>query len=365
MLSSALVAALALAAGEPVPAATPAIEPLPAPPASAHLGVLRARTVSGPYAVPGMIANDTSDDNGMGSYVTQLTLPCSNCYITGAEFSLAYPEVDAAGSRAVANVDSGMYLHHAVLINANRSDAVCTQDSASHLQRTFGTGNERGYLDLTLNGTRRTGYYVGADDMFFLAVEVMNQRAGAAREVVITTAWDYATNTTDFKAAVPIWLDIDGACGTYTNGSEVAVPADAHVFSYPSPDAWSPAAAYEVLVAGSHMHDGGTRLDIAKNGAVVCEGVAHYGETPGYVSTLPDDGMSGMPGMNMAASKADAGQLAHISSIHTCFDLGATSASDKWTVTAHYNMTEHPGMETTDGAVKPIMGIGLLYLMEV
>lgn len=378
MHSSAFLAALAAAgpAGltntlDKVPA-----QPLEVPAPLAQLGIQRTVTASGPFAVPAMVANDTSDDNGMGTFQQAAALPCRDCFITGFSFGVRYGDGPNGSAGANANIDTGIYLHHGVLININRTDATCAPANGGTFQRMFGAGNERGHVDLTLNGTRRAGYYVGAEDVIYLVAEIMNMQVGAPRDVYVTATWDYVAapavnaSTTAAKRwapAIPVWLDIDGNCGSYTNGSEVAVPAGVEVFSYAMPVPWHPDAAagggapknYDVLVSASHLHDGGLQLDISKNGALVCEGVAKYGQLPEYISQVPGEDMPGMPGMSMGSTP-----LTHISSIHLCSGVGATSSADQWSVTAHYNLTAHPGLETVNGQSKPIMGIGILFLVE-
>ncbi|ERS98074.1 uncharacterized protein SPSK_06397 [Sporothrix schenckii 1099-18] len=356
------------------------LQHLTVPEPLANLGIQRARTASGPFSVPGMVANDTSDDNGMATFQRPALVPCVDCYITGFSFDVRYGDGPNGSAGAIANVDTGIYLHHGVLVNLNRSDTTCDKLGGASIQRMFGAGNERGYIDLTSNGTRRAGYYVAPDETVLLIAEIMSMQAGAARDVYVTTTWDYvqapsSSNTTKtggaaaaerWAPAVPVWLDIDGDCGTYLNGSEVAVPPGDAVFSYSSPQPWHPqsgaggaAKNYSVLVSASHLHDGALQLDIAKNGATVCEGVATYGGTPEYVSQVPGPDMPGMPGMSMGPVP-----LTHISAIHKCYDVGTTSSSDAWSITAHYNFTAHPGLETTNGLAKPIMGIALLFLAE-
>ncbi|CAK7226080.1 hypothetical protein SBRCBS47491_006107 [Sporothrix bragantina] len=380
MIASSLLSALALAGSGGLSGATHyPVEQLTAPAPLAQLGIQRTRTTVGPFAVPAMVANDTSDDNGMGTFQTFAALPCRDCFITGFSYGVRYVEANGTVSADEANINTGMYLHHALLINLNRTDATCPPPLGG-VQRMFGAGNERTYVDITNNGTHQAGYYLNKDDVVVLVAEIMNMQMGSgARNVVVTATWDYvaaSNKTASFASAIPVWLDIDGNCGSFTNGSEVAVPANTSVFSYSMPVPWSPDAAaasvavnttnttatpknYKVLVAASHLHDGALQLDIAKNGATICEGVATYGQTPEYISEVPGEDMPGMPGMSMGST-----ELTHISSIHVCNDAGTTSSNDKWSVTAHYNLTEHQGLETVNGQAKPIMGIGLLFLIE-
>ncbi|CAK7221430.1 hypothetical protein SCUCBS95973_004498 [Sporothrix curviconia] len=383
MLASSFLSALALAGSGGLGGAdTYPVEQLTAPAPLTHLGIRRARTTSGPFAVPAMVVNDTSDDNGMGSFQALAALPCRDCYITGFSFGVRYVAANGSVAADEANINTGMYLHHALLVNMNRTDTTCPPPLGV-FQRMFGAGNERTYVDVSNNGTRRAGYYIGKEDVIALVAEIMNmQMGGGARNVVVTATWDYVAASSNktaapsaFASAIPVWLDIDGNCGSFTNGSEVAVPPSTSVFSYTMPVPWSPGAAagatldgnktaaapkkYEVLVAASHLHDGALQLDISKNGTLVCAGVASYGQTAAYISKVPGLGMPGMPGMSTGPT-----ELTHISSIHVCSDAGTTSSNDHWSVTAHYNLKEHPGLETVNGQAKPIMGIGLLFLVE-
>jgi hypothetical protein len=68
--------------------------------------------------------------------------PCTDCLITFMQADLEYPD----GSYA--NADTGMWLHHAVLVNLNEPDAVC----ASEPNRIFASGNERTAADISNNG---------------------------------------------------------------------------------------------------------------------------------------------------------------------------------------------------------------------
>ncbi len=74
-----------------------------------------------------------------------IILPCSDCYITSFQAGLEY--VDGT----YANANTSMWLHHAVILNPNRKDASCST-RANATERVFAAGNERSFIDLTLNG---------------------------------------------------------------------------------------------------------------------------------------------------------------------------------------------------------------------
>ena len=111
----------------------------------------RVRIRHGPFKVPG-----TSVGNGTEQYIIQnATMPCRDCYITSIQASLEHP------NGTYGNTESGMYLHHVVLLNNGRPDAVCP----GFPDRFFASGNERTKFSLSLNGlvNLRIDDVLGAD----------------------------------------------------------------------------------------------------------------------------------------------------------------------------------------------------------
>lgn len=93
-----------------------------------------------PVVVPPMTEND-----GMGGFFEpSTTLPCRDCLVTWMQMGLEH----ADGTPADAN--TGMWLHHGVMVNRNRSDAVCGPGTFG--QRFFASGNERTAVDLSADG---------------------------------------------------------------------------------------------------------------------------------------------------------------------------------------------------------------------
>jgi hypothetical protein len=92
----------------------------------------------GPYKVP-----PVTEGNGMKEFNDQSApRPCTDCYITKIQAGLEYP------NRTIANSDTGMWLHHAVLYDFGRQDLACPNLP----YRFFASGNERTRLDMSLNG---------------------------------------------------------------------------------------------------------------------------------------------------------------------------------------------------------------------
>ena len=85
------------------------------------------------------------ENDGMGGFFEHSTFaPCRDCFLTWMQMGLEYSD----GTTADAN--TGMWLHHGVMVNRNQTDVVCQRHSYG--QRFFASGNERTIADLSVNG---------------------------------------------------------------------------------------------------------------------------------------------------------------------------------------------------------------------
>lgn len=168
-----------------------------------------------------------------------------------------------------------------------------------------------------------------------MVTELMNT-LGHPQDVALTVTWEFIPSPpkpsveNGFTYLTPYWLDI-GGCKT----SEKPAKLESHFhYSMPTKTAKIPG---EVKWMGGHLHDGGTRLDVIKNGEVVC---------------------------SMEAEYDNIGSDHHISRISHCSNVGSVSPGDEWSITAHYDTTLHKPMMTHDGELEPIMGIVIAYVAE-
>ena len=169
------------------------------------------------------------------------------------------------------------------------------------------------------------GYRLDADDQIVFGVEPMNMRDEAI-EVSLTVTWEYvsaAHNT--FKELTPYWFDIGGCQGS----EKPAEPASS--FSYSSKPVKAPTSGVIALIGG-HLHDGGTYLELLKQGEPYCTTQAQY-------------------------------KNGHIVSIGTCQDL-RYKKDDDFSIVAHYDTSGHTPMAHPDGELEPVMGIALVYALE-
>ena len=180
--------------------------------------------------------------------------------------------------------------------------------------------------------------------------DMVNQTA------VVTITYEYIPNPpSSFIKAIPVWLDIGGC-------DQSEQPAQANTtFDYVSP-AWTANVSGKITAMLAHLHDGGVNLDILSNNQTVCNDVASYGQSPGFISPMDMSmGMNmnmTMPPMNDSTTMSD---MFHISSISACSGQ-EISTGEQWTIVAHYNTSEYAPMLDTDGGLMPIMGISLFFV---
>ena len=160
--------------------------------------------------------------------------------------------------------------------------------------------------------------------------------ADAPRDAYMTMTFEFIRGApAGFAHVEPLWFDIGGC-----TDSELPAKPDTH-FDYTSPVWTSGGVSGRVTFVAGHLHDGGTRLEVVRNGEVACVAVAGY-ECEG-------EEMGDEMGM-------------HISRMSTCQNAGRVEVGDEWTVKAHYDTKLHAPMVNMDGSLEPIMGIALLYV---
>ncbi|KAI5856026.1 hypothetical protein BZA05DRAFT_434459 [Tricharina praecox] len=297
-------------------------------------GATFTKTRHGPYNMDamGMIANRP---------IISPQKPCSNCYVVALQAGLEY----ADGTPA--NVDTGAWLHHMVLVNAGtgKYDLVCGRPSPKRL---YAAGNER--TTSRINGSGKYGLAIASSDRLMMIMELMNE-SNVAMTVYLTMTYEWIPmSTSGYKEAHTAWLDV-GNCG----GSDV--PAKEGVFELKS-NGWRSTVAGRLLFASGHVHDGGHETAILLNGKEICVSRQLYGMKPGY--TVPEGGLPGGSGHDDGGHGHEASK--HISTSGICKDYGTVNVGDTLTVVARYNTTMHPLMPGHDGTPHPIMGISRTYI---
>lgn len=153
--------------------------------------------------------------------------PCEECYLGAFQGGLEYED----GTDA--NVATGPYLHHFVIVNNNKPDWVCGLRSGSMYrpQYVYNSGNER--PPVRLNTKHKFGMRVDSEDKFSAAAELMNM-SNETKVVYATTIYEVIPlNTPGYREATHIRMDV-WMCG----GSDV--PAKDGAYKYTSPTWKSP-----------------------------------------------------------------------------------------------------------------------------
>jgi hypothetical protein len=173
--------------------------------------------------------------------------PCTNCYITDIVPQLIYDGDPNNPTGTVANLVNGMMMHHFVLINPARQDAVCPSGLQGQLgERFFASGNERTHMHLP----PQYGYYnPSGQSAWTLIYHLVNKSAvDKTVSIQIYYKWRSASDTTfpPPLEAKPLWLDIDG-CGD----SEYTIPTG---YS-DTTTTWTSNVTGKMIAIAGHLHD--------------------------------------------------------------------------------------------------------------
>ncbi len=178
--------------------------------------------------------------------------PCTNCYITDIVPNLIYEGDANNATGTVANLNNGAMMHHFVLINPGRQDAVCPSGLQGQLgERFFASGNERTHMHLP----PRLGYYNPAGRTNWTLIYHLVNKSSQQKKLSIQIYYKYRTDPPDVSEARPLWLDIDG-CGD----SEYTIPvgySDTHDPRQGSPGqfGWVSTVAGRMVAISGHLHD--------------------------------------------------------------------------------------------------------------
>lgn len=282
-----------------------------------------------------------SNNSGMVDYTqTAILQPCKDCLITFMQAGLEYP------NGTYANTNTGIMLHHIVMYENGNRDSTCPRIPS----RFFASGNERTPIDLTVNGSSKTGYYIKPNASMGLLTELMNELEDT-RDVTVTVNFEYIPGMpSGFTALNSWWLDVSGPCGD--SDEPVPAPPNDVIFNYTSPTPYTTTYGGTIVAMGGHMHDGGVLLTVSDNGHIICNFTPTYAATPGYVDGAP---------MNMTTSYPM--DMDHLSNITVCDFPGTFKEGDQFNLEVYYNSTAHPLMlNMTSGTPDPVMGISIMYV---
>jgi hypothetical protein len=172
-----------------------------------------------------------------------------------------------------------------------------------------------------------------------MTTELMNENK-KEQTVALTITYEYIPYMPqDFSTVTPIWLDIGGC------QSEVHIPPTRFSYEYEGP-VWTSSIDGRVATVVSHLHDGGVKIRVQRDGEDVCVSEAEYGM------------------VSNSGSHKHGAEMSHITNMSECHDVGRMRIGEEWAVKAQYDTGKHEPMFDGDGNPEPIMGIAMVYVVE-
>jgi hypothetical protein len=175
-------------------------------------------------------------------------VPCANCYVTDIVPNLIYDgnSPDGSPNGSTANLNNGAMMHHFVLINQARQDAVCPTGLQGQIgERFFASGNERSELHLP----PPYGYLNPSGQNTWVLIYHLVNKSAVDKKLSVQIVYRYRNPGGSPPQPVeskPLWLDIDGC-----NDSEYTIPtgySDTHA-------SWTSTVSGRMIGIGGHLHD--------------------------------------------------------------------------------------------------------------
>jgi hypothetical protein len=187
---------------------------------------------------------------------------CKDCTVVEASGDLEYTN----GTKA--NVDTGMWFHHAAWFNMAKSRKLLgcefPFDKKVAPDPFYATGSER--TTIQYDGTVGSGYYIRPRDSFRILSEMMNID-NEDKEVYITMETEYIEGPPKQLEAQNLYMTVR-PCSP--SGFNPTAP------TYVGKNWTAPFDGYFLSMSG-HLHDGGDTVRFFVNNKLVCDSNATYG----------------------------------------------------------------------------------------
>jgi len=210
----------------------------------------------------------------------------------------------------------------------------------------IGTGedsSEGGAVYTSDDGTRNTGYHIGAKDSFTGWAEIVNYNKQAKQVYVYyDLEWVPGLQGDDVKT-----VTLTATCG----GSPAIKMSSA------GPKNTTSGKFYfmedgRVLGARGHLHDGGVRVSLFINEKYTCSSNAVYGDKSASSSGMGGKGMSSGKSTGKSSAK-----IKTISSMTPCRGPFPVKKGDTMRLVAEYDLSKHPLRQTGSGKAADVMGM--------
>jgi len=204
------------------------------------------------------------------------------------------------------------------------------------------------------DGTRNTGYHVGAQDTFTGWAEIVNYNKEQKKIYVFyDLEWVPGIQGDDVKTVTL----------TATCGSSAMIK-----LSQTGPTNTTSGTFYfmedgNVLGARGHLHDGGVKVSLYLNDKMTCASNAIYGDraadSPGMGGSSTSGGHSHAGGSGMAGGKSTE-SIKTISGMTACIGPYPVKKGDTMKLIAEYDLTKHPLRSTGPGGGKAADVMGMM-----
>lgn len=178
----------------------------------------------------------------------------------------------------------------------------------------WSTGNER--VVQRTNADGKFAHKITGSTSATMTFELMNE-SKKAQEYYMEFRYEVldisAPAAAGYKQTLGIWMDIGGCTGS-------DVPAQTGKYQIESP-IFKVNHGGRLLDTAAHLHDGGTHMEVLRNGEVICSTSVLYGRKP-----------------ETREAAGEGHGMLHISDAHVCRDFGSVKKGDELKVIAYYGM---------------------------
>jgi len=323
----------------------------------------RARYKLGPYTL-----RVGSTNLGQSFFYTMPRTLCNRngpCTVLAAQVGVVYTDGKPA------NPSNGIYIHHILTSDSTKKQSLwvsnCGSRTAAPLNIAgllggtafIGTGedsSEGGAVYTSEDGTRNTGYHIGARDSFTGWAEIVNYNKQAKQVYVYyDLEWVPGLQGDDVKT-----VTLTATCG----GSPAVKLSTAGPRNTTSGNFYFMEDG-RVLGARGHLHDGGVKVSLFINNKFTCASNAIYGDksqsSGGMGGAMAKGGAKGGAKSGGAKSGGAKGKsttnIKTISSMTSCRGPFPVKKGDTMKLVAEYDLSKHPLRQTGSGKAADVMGM--------
>jgi hypothetical protein len=172
----------------------------------------------------------------------------------------------------------------------------------------------------TADGSFKAGFYIAKDAPIMQMIDVINYNNDTRTVYTVSEVEFLQGKQPGFLQSVSTGIDV-GMC-TSQSGLGIYAPKDQLKFSFEGKEMTFERDGY-ILNAWGHLHDGGKDMVVKLNGKEMCRSIAEYGG-PGHEVTVGGEVQKTISGMTR------------------CSDALEVAKGDKLSITANFDMKEHP-----------------------